>query len=135
MILGVDQKGGIGIILDIKIIVQIVVQDIFDHPPQKSDIRSGTKPDINIGLGRSAGEAGIDMDKDGPLILGGLDPFKGNRMVFGHIAAHVQDDIGIAEIDKMIGHGTASERLSQSRYRGAVSDTGLVLDVHEAQDF
>ena len=54
-------------------------------------------------------------------------------MVLGRVAAHVQDDVGIAEIDPMVGHGAASERLSQSRYRGAVSDTGLVLDVHQPQ--
>jgi hypothetical protein len=54
-------------------------------------------------------------------------------VVFSHITAHVQNHIGISKIDIMIGHRTASERLSQSRYRGAVSDTGLVFDIDEAQ--
>jgi hypothetical protein len=73
------------------------------------------------------------MDEDGPFILGRLDPFKGNRVVFSHIATHIQNDIGISKIDIMIGHCTASERLSQSRYSSAVSDTGLVLNVDETQ--
>jgi hypothetical protein len=50
-------------------------------------------------------------------------------VVLGHIATHVQDDIRISKIDIMIGHGTASERLSQSRYSSAVSDTGLMFDI------
>ena len=33
----------------------------------------------------------------------------------------------------MIRHGAASERLCQSRYRSAVSNTGLVLDVDQTQ--
>ena len=73
------------------------------------------------------------MDEDGPFLLGGLNPFKGNRVIFSHIAAHVQDDVGIAKINVMVRHGAASERLSQSRYRSAVSDTGLVLDIDQPQ--
>ena len=33
----------------------------------------------------------------------------------------------------MIRHRAASERLCQSRYSGAVSDPGLVFDVHQTQ--
>ena len=73
------------------------------------------------------------MDEDRPLILGRLDPFERDGMVFGDIARHIKDDISISEIDIMIGHCTASERLSQSRYSSAVSDTGLVLNVDETQ--
>ncbi len=73
------------------------------------------------------------MDEDGPFVFSRLDPFKGNRMIFGYISPHIKDDIRVSKIDKMIGHCTASERLSQSRYSSAVSDTGLVLNVDETQ--
>ena len=73
------------------------------------------------------------MDEDGSFITGCLDPLKRDRMVLSHITTHVQNHIGISKIDIMIGHCTASERLSQSRYRGAVSDTGLMFNVDEAE--
>ncbi len=71
--------------------------------------------------------------KDGPFFAGCLDPLKGNRMIFSYIAPHVENDISISKIDIMIGHCTTSERLSQSRYRGAVSDTGLVFNIDDSQ--
>ena len=73
------------------------------------------------------------MDEDGSFITGCLDPLKRDRMVLSHITAHVQNNVSVSKIDIMIGHGTASERLSQSRYRGAVSDTGLMFNVNDAE--
>jgi hypothetical protein len=73
------------------------------------------------------------MDEDGSFITGCLDPLKRDRMVLSHITTHVQNHISVSKINIMIGHGTASERLSQSRYRGAVSDTGLMLDIDDAE--
>jgi len=73
------------------------------------------------------------MDEDGTFVLCCLNPFKRNRVIFSYIATHVQNDIGISKIDIMVGHCTPSVRLCQSRYSGAVSDTGLVLNVDETQ--
>jgi len=73
------------------------------------------------------------MNEDTAFILGCLHPFEGDRMVLSHVAAHIQNDIRISKIDIMVGHCTASERLSQSRYSGAVSDTGLMLDINDPQ--
>jgi hypothetical protein len=73
------------------------------------------------------------MDEDCPFVFCCLDPFEGNRVVFGNITTHVQDDISISKINIMIGHCTTSIRLCQSRNSGAVSDTGLVLNVDETQ--
>jgi len=53
-------------------------------------------------------------------------------VVFGYIAAHVQDNIGVSKINVVICHGAATVRLCQSRYRSAVSDTGLVFNVYQA---
>ena len=53
--------------------------------------------------------------------------------MLGSIAAHYQNAIAVFNVDPVIGHCAASERLSQSRYRGAVSGTGLVVDMDDAQ--
>jgi hypothetical protein len=52
-------------------------------------------------------------------------------MVFGSIAAHNQNTITVLNIIPVVGHRTASERLSQSRNSCAVSDTGLMFEVYD----
>ena len=73
------------------------------------------------------------MDKGSAFVLGSLDPFKRNRMVLGNIATHIKDDISISEINIMVCHCAATERLCQSRYSGAVSYTGLMFNIDEAE--
>ena len=48
-------------------------------------------------------------------------------MVLRCVAPHDKDSVCILDVDPMVGHGAASEQLPQSRYRGAVSDAGLVI--------
>lgn len=54
-------------------------------------------------------------------------------MVFGSVAALDKNTITVLNIDPVIRHRAASERLCQSRYRGAVSDPGLVLKIDQAE--
>jgi hypothetical protein len=53
--------------------------------------------------------------------------------MFGSVAAHDQDGIGILDVDPVIGHCAASKRLSQSRNSGAVSDSGLMVHMDDAE--
>jgi len=43
---------------------------------------------------------------------------------------HHEDDVRILQIDPVIRHCSSTERLSQSRYSGGVSETRLVLYMH-----
>ena len=54
-------------------------------------------------------------------------------MVGRRIGTHDQNAVGILDVHPMIRHRASSERLSQSRYRGAVSDARLVFYVHQSQ--
>ena len=54
-------------------------------------------------------------------------------MVFSGIAALNENDIAVLDVNPMIRHTTATERLCQSRYSGAVSDPGLVIYVGESK--
>ena len=54
-------------------------------------------------------------------------------MVFGGIAPHDENGIRVLDVDPVVGHCAASERLCQSRNRGAVSDAGLVVHVKNPQ--
>jgi len=53
--------------------------------------------------------------------------------VLGSIAAHDEKRICVFKIDPVICHCPASERLSQSRNRGTMSGTGLVIDVDDTK--
>jgi hypothetical protein len=52
--------------------------------------------------------------------------------MFGGIAANNQSTVRVFNINPVIGHRAASERLSQSRNSCAVSDTGLMIHVDDA---
>ncbi len=54
-------------------------------------------------------------------------------MTLGRIGTHDEDTVTVSDIDPVIGHCAASERLCQSRNSGAVSDTGLVFDIDQTQ--
>jgi hypothetical protein len=54
-------------------------------------------------------------------------------MVFRWVAPHAQNAITVGDVNPVIGHCTAPERLCQSRNSGAVSDTGLVFYVYQAE--
>jgi hypothetical protein len=73
------------------------------------------------------------MNERSSFVTGILNPFERDRVVFRHIATHVDDDISVSEIDVMVCHCAASERLSQSRYSGAVSYAGLMFNINEAK--
>ncbi len=54
-------------------------------------------------------------------------------MVLRRVGSHHQDAVAVSNVDPVIGHGAASERLCQSRNSGAVSDTGLMFNIDQAQ--
>ena len=73
------------------------------------------------------------MNNLGAIILGAQDPLETHRMMLGGIASHDEDAVRILEIDPVIGHCTASERLCQSRNSSAVSNTCLMIKMDESQ--
>jgi hypothetical protein len=54
-------------------------------------------------------------------------------MVFSRIASHNEYAIANTNIGPTVGHCTPSERLSQSRYSGAVSETGLMIHIDDSE--
>jgi hypothetical protein len=54
-------------------------------------------------------------------------------MIFRCIGSHDQDAVGVSNVDPVVGHGAASERLCQSRNSGAMSDTSLMFDIDQTK--
>lgn len=131
--LGVHEERGVRVAQYVILKIEIMIEDILDHAPPRNAIsvpeRSGA---YMLERADVPGETGIDVDNLGPLVLCLEHPFERDRVVFSCIAALNENTITVLEIDPVIRHRAASERLCQSRYSGAVSDPGLVIDVHQA---
>ena len=129
----IDQETGVGVIFHILFLDQIVVQDVLDHPAQKGDVRPRPEGGVDMGLGGGLRKPRVNADERCPLFHGLGYPLEGYGVIGGRVAAHNQNAITVLKIDPVIRHGAASERLCQSRYSSAVSDTGLVLDIDQTQ--
>ena len=128
-----DDERGVGIVDDVIVEIAVRFQDIVDHTAQERDIRTGAQRHMIIATGGRTGELGVDVDKRRTVVLGPHDPFERNRMMFSGIAADNKNHVGILDVDPVVGHSTASERLCQSRNSGAVSDPGLVVHLDNTQ--
>jgi len=52
---------------------------------------------------------------------------------FGSIAAHDQDEIGILDVNPVVGHCTTAKRRSQTGYRRTVSNTRLIVESDDSE--
>ena len=130
-----DVRAG-GMDPDVLLVVAAGVQGVPDDAVQERDV--GSRPDLRVDVsdGRGAGEAGIDHHQLGVAVpLRFHRPLESAGVVLGGVAAHHQDDIGIPDVDPVVGHRTASERGGQTGHRGAVSNPGLTVAVRDSQRF
>ena len=75
---------------------------------------------------------GSTTDQLGARVLGLHDPAEGDRVILGGVGPHDQDYVCVLEVNPVVRHCTASERLCQSRNSCAVSNAGLMFDIHQA---
>ena len=85
---------------------------------------------VEVRNGGGAGETRVDGDDLGPVFLGPGHPTEGHGMVLGGVAADDHDQIGVTDVDPVVGHGAAAEARGQAR-DGELA--GLVVDVDDTQ--
>ena len=121
-------EGGVGVKLDVVLVVEPILERVVDESTEKRDI--GSRANRHVGVGHSGGpvEAGIDTDQlRFSIPLGFHDETKAHGMVLGRVAAHDQNDVRIGDIRPAVGHRPPAERGGQTGHRGAVSETGLIF--------
>ncbi len=123
----IHQESGVGIIGDIILMIEIVLDDVIDQTAHQGDVGAGPEAHVQVGLGRRPGEPGVHHDELGPLVHGLGDPFETDGMVFGRVAADDHDAVTVGDIVPVVGHGAASECGPQRGHRGRVSEAGLML--------
>ena len=103
-------------------------------PAQEGDVGAGAYRRIKIRYRGGAREARIHHDQLGIAIGLGLGhPLEAAGVCLGGIAAHDQNQIGILDVDPMIGHRTAAERRGKTCHRRSVSDACLIIECEHPQ--
>ena len=131
---GFDDRGGIGVMDDVFLVVFLVFDDVVHQTAPEGDIRTTADRAIEIRPRGRSREPRVDADDLCVAFIPGLlQPGKRYRMVFRRVAAADQRNIGVFEIRPVIGHCSPTKRGAQTGDRGAVSDTGLMFDVRRPQ--
>src|SRR5262245_36032768 len=112
---------------------QLVLNQVIDESAKKYNVSTGAKRHPNVRERTRAGEAWIDMNDGGSLLLGFHHPAKTDRVRFGHRGAFDQNTIGIRQILLRGGSSAPAEGGAQTGHRAAMSYTGLVGHTHHAQ--
>ena len=119
---------GVCVVLDVLLVVEPVLERVVDQATEEDDVGAWAQWHVEIGGGRRAGEAGVDDDKLGAVLVPRLiDPGHGRWMVLSRVGALDQDAVGVLDVSPVIGHGTAAKRGAETGHRSRVSDAGLVL--------
>ena len=105
-----DDERGIGVQLDVVLVVQLLLEDVVDQPPEEGDV--GSRPDrgVEIGDGRRAGVAGVDVDDlRAALVTPDLGPAPAAGVVLRRVGPDDEDHVGVLEIAPVVGHGAPTE--------------------------
>src|SRR5918992_2919243 len=131
-VLGND-RGRVGVDLDVLFEVLLVLEDVVDQPPQESDI--GARPDrcVDVTHRRGAREARVDMDELGALLFGDHGVPETHGVGLRHVGAFDQDAVRVLQILQVGGGPAPTVRDAQTGHRGTVSYTRLVRYSHEPQ--
>src|SRR5262245_17881017 len=110
-----------------------MLESIVDHAADEGDI--GARAQLGEYVGDRAGaiEARVDVQDIGAALLGARKPIHRDGMILRRVSTHDQDDIGVQHVDPMVGHRPSAEGGRQTDDRGAVSEPGLVFEIHQAE--
>ncbi len=125
---GGHDEGGVGVQLDVVLVVQLVLEDVVDQSPEEGHVGAGPDRGVDVGDGRGAGEAGVDVDDlRAALVTPDVGPLPAAGVVLCRVGPDHQDHVAVLEIAPMVGHGAPTEGGGQTGHRGAVSNAGLLL--------
>ena len=129
-----EQAGTVGVLQDVLLVEFAGLEHFMDDIAHEDDIRSRTYLEELIGHLRRTRETRIDMDDFRTVLLAGRhDILETHRMTLGQVRPLNPDEVRILDIRPGIRHGATAKGCAQSRRRIGMADTGLVVDVDNAQ--
>src|SRR5215208_4716342 len=128
-----DDRGRVGVDLDVLLEVLLVLEDVVDQAPEERDI--GARPDrcVDVAHRRGAGEARVDVDELGALLFGDHGVPETHGVGLRHVGAFDDDAVGILQVLQVGGGPAPTVRDAQTGHRRAVSYSRLVGNSYEPQ--
>ena len=127
------QAGSVRVAEDIVLVIELVLQDVVNHPAEERNVGARTQPTVDVGLGRRTRITRIDHDPGGTAVLCAFHPTRTQRVVFDIVGADRQNDVGVGEIAPVARHGTAAETRSEARNGRGVTHARLVVNRNDAE--
>ncbi|MBA7621684.1 hypothetical protein ES703_29050 [subsurface metagenome] len=110
-----------------------IIEDIFNHAVDKSDVGSRAYRAIDISFSGGPGESGVNADKFGPFLFSFSDVAKCGRVILGGVRADGKYGISICDVIPVVGHGPAAECFRQTGDSGGMSYTGVMFKIHQTE--
>src|SRR3989442_13061758 len=123
-VLVIDDRGGIRVGEHVLVKPEVATEHVVDEPAEKGDVAARPDGNIEVGGGRGAAEARVDVDDRGAALAGLHRPAEPDGMVLRHVAAHDQNRVGVGQVLLEGGGPTPSEACSQTGNGGAMSYSG-----------
>ena len=112
------------------LVLPAILENVPEDAPDQRHVCARTEPDIFGGVCGGTGEARIENDQLGVVLLLRLHQVKqGHRVRFGRVAADQEDRAGIVDVVIGVRHRAVAPGVGNTRDRGRVTDTGLVVTV------
>src|SRR5262249_45024636 len=128
-----DDHAGVRVRVHVLVEPALVLDDVVDDAAEKRDVAARADPDVPRRRSTRPCEPRVDVDHVGAALPGLHHPLEPHRVVLGHVRAHDRDAVGVRKILLELRGAASSERGAQTGHRGAVSYTGLVLDLNDAE--
>src|SRR5215204_5331256 len=128
-----DDRGRVGVDLDVLLEVLLVLEDVVDQAPQESDVGARSDGCVDVTHGARAREARVDVDELGALLLGDHGVPEADGVGLCHVGALDEDAVSVLQILQVGGGAAPTVRDAQTGHRRTVSYPRLVRDPQEPQ--
>ncbi|MNM40130.1 hypothetical protein D3C81_509300 [compost metagenome] len=127
-------QAGIGVGAHVVVLDAVMADQVIDHAHEEGDVGASADRRVQIGDRSAAVEARVDDDDLGSVADLRLDhPLEAHRVGLGRVAAHDQHNVGVLDVDPVVGHrATAKGRRQRGHGRG-MADPGLAVGAEDAQ--
>src|SRR4029079_2966346 len=104
-----DDRGRVGVVLDVLAELAAVREDVVDDPAEEGDVGAGAERNVEVGDGARPREAGIDVDDLRAPLLRLHHPLEADRMALGHVRPLDDDAVGVLQVLLEGGGATPTE--------------------------
>ncbi len=122
------QQIGVGVVLNVLSVNFVVFNQVQQHAGKERNVRAGADWRIDIGYRCRTRKARIDDDQRRIIVVLRFHrPAESHGMGLSGVTAHDHNDVGVFDINPVVGHRTATKCWSKTCYRWSVSDARLVI--------